>query len=181
VIFALNDCYYIGSGTVTIPLGEGLPRELEQNLAFTATLFRDAQWDSLILFGVGIQPATGSAYRLHVNGGDMYVRFSPLCSLAHHSLSIICTDKVKKTKPVVLVPPSAQVLRENRRPPASTLSHVPQYPTTFVYETRYWPNEGELLSRSMINAYMGESNGELILEGEKLIWKKQNFENRMAE
>jgi len=33
----------------------------------------------------------------------------------------------------------------------------------------------------MIDAYMEESNGELVHEGEKLIWKKQNFENRMAE
>jgi len=111
----------------------------------------------------------------------MYVRSSALHSLAHHSLSIICTDKVEKAKPVVLSGASAQVLRENWNPPASTLSHAPRYPTTFVYETRYWPNEGELISRSMIDAYMGESNGELILDGEKLIWKKQNFENRMAE
>jgi len=43
-----------------------------------------------------------------------------------------------------------------------------------------WPNEGKLISRSLIDAYMGESNGELIPKGGKLNWKKQKFENRMA-
>jgi len=113
----------------------------------------------------------------------MYVRNSPQCSLAHHSCSVICTDKVKKAKPVVLVGPSAQLLREHWQPPPPGIwpTGASRYPTTFVHETRYWPNEGEFISRRMIDAYMEESNGELVHEGEKLIWKKQNFENRMAE